>query len=352
MTKAIRASLLLASVLTACSESSAPVITYPPTDVSVISIETYDGSSQAVHPDPAATPLTWGAAETHLFVTPYPNGDATKENPSLYGSRSDREWLVPPGVVNPLVRPSSGYLSDPDGLFNPEVGEVWLYYRGVTGANEIYLIRGSAPSAWSRPTLVAKGINHTIVSPTVVRRGEGDWLMWSVNSGTRGCTSDATTVELRRSSDGIHWSDPVDTDLAEDNAFAWHIDVEWIPSREEFWAIYNIKVAGSCTTAALHFATSVDGMHWAKSPGPVLVRGAIPAFADIVYRASLLYDVASDKVMLWYSGARFEDGNYIWKIATEQLTRMALFARVANTKVHDGGLAVTNAPPLTNDDAP
>jgi hypothetical protein len=345
------AATLLVSVLAACSDSSAPV-TYPPSDVSLITIETYDGSSQAVHPDPAATPLSWGAAETHLFVTPYPNGDATKENPSLYGGNSFLEWLVPSGVINPLVRPSTGYLSDPDGLFNPETGEVWLYYRAVTSANEIYLIRGSGPASWSRPMLVASGVNHTIVSPTVVRRGDGDWLMWSVNSGTRGCTSDATSVELRRSSDGIHWSSPMETDLQEDNAFAWHIDVEWIPSREEFWATYNIKIAGSCTTAALHFATSVDGIHWLKSPGAVLTRGTVPAFADIVYRASLLYDATSDKVTLWYSGARFEDGNYIWKIATEQLTRTALFARVAKTRIHDGGLAVTGAPPLTDDDAP
>lgn len=240
-------------------------------------------------------------------------------------------------------------------MFNPATNEVWLYYRAVTNENEIFLIRGRSPSDWSRPQLVFKGPNHTILSPTVVRRGSRDWLMWSVNGGV-GCDGAATTVELRHSSDGLNWSNPIETDLKESGAFAWHLDVEWIPSLNEFWATYNIKAPGSCTTAALHFATSSDGVHWLTSPGPVLQREAIPEFKDVVYRGSLHYDAASDDVTLWYSGARnVTDRNgtgnhYEWKIGTERLTRTALFARVAQAPFAIKG--VTSAPPLTNADSP
>jgi hypothetical protein len=355
---------LLAALLAAvaCSDGAAPHILPPLPGVRVLTLETFDGSGQAVHPDAAATPVGWGAGPEQLFVTPYPNGDATKENPSLYSGSSLVDWLVPAGVTNPIVRPVTGLLSDPDEVFNPETNELWLYYRAVTTENEILLIRGSGPTTWGPPTLVARGVNHTIVSPTVVRRGAGDWLMWSVNSGTSGCTSNETTVELRQSSDGVNWSDPVTTDLSETNAFAWHIDVEWIPSKQEFWATYNVKVPGSCTTSALHFAKSVDAVHWAPATGAVLVRGAIPAFADIVYRASLLYDEASDTITLWYSGARFENGRYTWRIATEQLGAPAFFERLATPlpgtgTVHGAvlvvhGAGLTTAPPLTNADAP
>ena len=94
-------------------------------------------------------------------------------------------------------------------------------------------------------------------------------------------------------------------------------------------------------------------MHWVTSPGPVLERGVIPAFADIVYRASLLYDEASDNVTLWYSGARFQNGRYDWRVATERLTASAFFERLAAV-VPGGGPSgtVTTAPPLTDDDAP
>jgi len=335
----------------ACSDGAGP-IPGPPSDLHLLALETYDGSGQAVHPDAAITPLTWGASETELFATPYPFGDASKENPSLYAKSSALDWLVPPGVMNPIARPGAGYLSDPDDVFNPETNELWLYYRSVTSANEIFLVRGTAPAQWSSPTLVASGANHSIVSPTVVRRGQGDWLMWSVNSGASGCASSSTTVEMRRSTDGVSWSDAVTTDLTEETAFAWHIDVQWIPAKGEFWALYNVKISGSCTTSALHFAKSVDGLHWVVEPGPVLVRGAIPAFADIVYRASLLYDEASDTITLWYSGARFENTGYTWRIATEILGASAFFERVAKSLASGSTPAVTTAPPLTSADAP
>src|ERR1700716_1777981 len=113
----------------ACSDAGGPPNRRPPTDVQLLSIETFDGSGQAVHPDPALTPPSWDASGTQLFITPYPNGDATKENPSLYARTSFLEWRVPFGVINPIARPVAGYLSDPDDLFNPESNELWLYYR-------------------------------------------------------------------------------------------------------------------------------------------------------------------------------------------------------------------------------
>jgi hypothetical protein len=335
----------------ACADAAGPVPPPPPNNIHLLTLQTFDGSGQAVHPDPAVTPTSWGASSSQLMVTPYPNGDASKENPSLFEGRSSSEWFIPEGVMNPIARPAMGYLSDPDELYNPDAGELWLYYRGVTTQNEIFLIRAASPSRWSAPLLVASAPNHSIVSPTVVRRGPGDWMMWSVNSGSAGCTSATTTVEMRRSTDGINWSAPVETDLAEDN-FPWHIDVEWIPSRGEFWGVYNVKVAGSCTTAALHFATSEDGVHWVAAPSPVVARSAIPAFDDIVYRGAISYDPGAGMVTLLYSGARFENSRYTWRVATEEMTLEAFLGRVNSPLPSGGNLTVTTAPPLTDADAP
>ncbi len=348
--RALLCTALLGGV--ACSDAAAPgPQPPPPNDIHLLTLETFDGSGQAVHPDPAVTPMSWGGSTSQLMVTPYPNGDASKENPSLFEGRSPREWFIPDGVMNPIARPAMGYLSDPDQLYNPDTGELWLYYRGVTTQNEIFLIRAASPAQWSAPALVASAPNHSIVSPTVVRRGPGDWMMWAVNSGSAGCTSATTTVEMRRSTDGINWAAPIATDLAEDN-FPWHIDVEWIPSRGEFWGVYNVKVAGSCTTAALHFATSVDGIHWVHAPSAVLARSAIPAFADIVYRGAISYDPNADLVTLLYSGARFENSRYTWRVATEQMTLDAFLGRVNSTLSIGGSITVTTAPALTDADAP
>ena len=335
----------------ACTDASAPVDGPPPPSIQLITLQTFDGSGQAVHPDPAIAPLSWNGMINQLAVTPYPNGDATKENPSLYSGKSWREWVVPDGITNPIATPASGYLSDPDQLYDPETNQLWLYYRAVTGANEIFLIRAAAPTSRSDPIRVVSGPNHTIVSPTIVRRGAHDWIMWSVNSGTLGCGSTSTTVELRRSMDGVSWSEPATTDLGDKDSYPWHIDVEWIADRGEFWAVYNVKEAGWCTTPSLHFATSTDGLTWTPAPSPVLTRGVIPAFDDIVYRGATYYDPLTRIITLWYSGARFETGSYVWRIAAERLTLDAFFARVTSA-THSGAISVTTSPPLTNDNAP
>ena len=161
----------------ACTDAAAPVQSPPPpppNDIQLLTLQTFDGSGQAVHPDPAVTPASWGGSSSQLMVTPYPNGDASKENPSLFEGSSRSEWFIPEGVMNPIARPATGYLSDPDELYDPDTGELWLYYRGVTTQNEVFLIRASSPAQWSAPTLVASAPNHSIVSPTVVRRGAGD----------------------------------------------------------------------------------------------------------------------------------------------------------------------------------
>ena len=241
---------------------------------------------------------------------------------------------------------------DPDELYNPDAGELWLYYRGVTTQNSVLLIRATSPTQWSAPALVVNGANHSIVSPTVVRRSKADWMMWSVNSGAGGCISATTSEELRRSGDGVNWSAPVATDLAESDNYPWHIDVEWIPSRGEFWGVYNVKVTGSCTTAALHFAVSADGLHWVPTISPVLARSAIPAFDDIVYRGAISYDAGADVVTLLYSGAQFRNGRYAWRIATEQMTLATFLARVTTPPPIAGSGTVTTAPPPTDADAP
>ena len=316
-----------------------------------VSITTYDGSGQAVHPDFLSHSSTGAFGGDFLTLTPYPGGNAAYENPSVFSGGDLLHWSIPEGGHNPVVSPRGGYLSDPDAVFDPESGEFRLYYRQVTSENQIWLVRSTDQVTWSEPVLVAHAANHLIVSPTVVRRGAGDWYMWSVNSGSAGCTASSTTIELRQSSDGVAWSAPRTVAVSGLTGWAWHLDVEWIPSRQEFWAVYPAKVPGSCTTAALYFARSTDGVHWTASPAPLLARGALVELQDVVYRSSLSYDADDDLVTIWYSGARYESGSYRWHVAVERLTSAELEARVAEGDAR-GTTAPAETPPLSNATAP
>ena len=324
--------------------------------VHTLLLVTYDGSGQLVHPDFARVPGSWGGGPLRLVGTPFPRGDTRFENPSLFAGASLIAWQVPAGVQNPLVLPAGGYLSDPDLLYDPDAGELRIYYRHVTAENEIWLIRSADGVRWSTPVLTVHAPNHVIVSPAVVRRGPGEWLMWSVNAGAFGCSGSSTSVELRRSTDGLAWSNPEVVALREPGLFPWHLDVEWIAPRKEYWAVYPVKVPGSCTTALLRFATSADGVHWRTYPSPVLVRGVIGELQDVVYRSTMDYDAATGNVTLWYSGARWDQSAYAWHLAWEQLSETALFARVTTPLTIASLRAFLSPPPgptpLTNETAP
>ncbi|HET7549718.1 MAG TPA: hypothetical protein VFK04_00405 [Gemmatimonadaceae bacterium] len=319
--------------------------------VIALDVETYDGSGQAVHPDHVWLPAGWKDATQALLATPYPFGNASFENPSFFTGVDGDGWVVPTGLANPIVLPNAGYLSDPDALYDPASRELLVYYRQVTSENRIWLIRSSDGVRWGEPELVASAPNHQIISPTVVHRGAADWLMWSVNAGSAGCTSASTTVELRHSTDGVHWSSAEPVVLDQPDGFAWHLDVEWIPARNEYWAVYPLKAPGDCTTRALYLATSPDGVHWTTYASPLRSRGAIPEMMDVVYRSTIDYDPTSDAVTLWYSGASFDGGAYVWHLARERLPLSAMLARVSLVAA-SRDLPAPSGPAFTNETAP
>lgn len=333
----------LAAEFTASTDVNAML----PLDVIVpLDFLTYDGSGQTVHPDYVATGPEWTRASQYLFITPYPNGNANFENPSIFASEQPTHWFVPDNARNPIVSPHDGYLSDPDAVYVPERNELWLYFRQVTSENVIRLTTSRDGVTWTTPVDVAHAPNHQIISPSVVRRAPDDWLMWAVN-GNVGCTGASAAVELRRSTDGVTWSAAETVALTQPGFSPWHIDVEWIASRKEFWALYNVKTAGSCTTSAVYLATSTDGVHWTTYPSPVLARGASDELRDVVYRSSFSYDASSDAVTIWYSGARFDGASYSWHSAVQRRLRTDLFVTI--TAPAKAALAATVAVPQLRD---
>jgi hypothetical protein len=315
-----------------------------------IAVTTYDGSGQVVHPDVVMPPFDGLDDRPRLAITPYPGGNANFENPSLFVGDGRDSWTVPSGLTNPVIKPSGGYLSDPDMLWLADRRELWLYYRHVNAENEILVASSNDGVRWGPSRVVLRVPNHQAVSPTVVRKSANEWLMWTVNSGAAGCSSPSTTVELRRSVDGVSWSSPTTVSLSQPGEFPWHLEVQWLPTLGEYWALFNGKIAGSCTTDALYIATSADGVTWKTFRSPVLRRGAIPEFADVVYRGTFAYDAERDLVSLWHSGARSTPRGYEWHAAYERRRREDLFNVV--TRADAAFIGPSTAPPLTNDTAP
>src|SRR5437867_414167 len=216
-----------------------------------LAFATFEGSGQVVHPDVIGLPYAWdgGRARLLMAITPYPFGDPNQENPSIFVSRDGRAWTVPDRASNPVVRPRNGYLSDPSVVYNPADHRLWMYYREVVdGQNVIRLVTTLDGVRWNGPDEVIRVAAHGLISPSVVRRGPNEWLMWSVNGGPDGCYSSDAFLDLRRSSDGVHWSRPERTRLDQPGGYPSHAHVHWSRQGQEHRPRYNPKVARQRTT--------------------------------------------------------------------------------------------------------
>ena len=364
LVRSCRRIIAVAAVLGACRDAAGPSppsctpdcpLPTPPFDaIEAVELQTYDGSGQVVHPDVAAT-MGFARYPLWLAITPYPAGNAAYENPSLYRSLNHQFWGPPSGLINPVVRPAGGYLSDPDLVFDAARQRLWLYYRQVVGGkNVVLLTRSDNGVTWDAPVEIVSAPSHQIISPAVVRGAPGaPWLMWAVNSGASGCLAASTSVERRTSTDGVHWSAATATDLAQPGQVIWHLDVQWIPAWDEYWAIYNTyREGGTCVTGALYLARSADGIHWTSYPAPVLARGVTAAFRDVIYRSTFAVDGDGESVAFWFSGARYEGGAYEWRAATQVRRVVDLLTAVEQPPLEQIPDAAPNLPPPEMADMP
>ncbi|MEO8620435.1 MAG: hypothetical protein ABI625_05170 [bacterium] len=305
---------------------------------------TYDGSGEMVHPDALVFPHDWRGNRYWYVATPYPQGDPAFENPSGYLGNGADDWRPLPGVANPLARPAElAYLSDPDLSFDPVRDELRLYYRQTTlKSDEIYLKTSHTGSDWSVPTLVVEDARYGVISPAVVREQDGSWRMWAVNAVAGGCKVHASAVSLtqRRSRDGIKWGAPEAVNLTIPKRVPWHWDVQYIKSRNEYWALVAAFPDGSdCSRSAVYFARSTNGTSWTVSPSPLLAAGVLEPLRDLVYRSSFRYFSSTDVVTVWFSGAREALGKFHYSLATARYPLAELLRRVdapyAGDPVHE-----------------
>jgi hypothetical protein len=268
-------------------------------------IPTYEGSGQAVHPDVLYFPGGWNGYKYWMGMTPYPNSREQYENPSIIvcnqNCRSnDAIWINPPGIKNPISGLSSAgtTFSDCNIVYNDDTNEIWAYYRYVgrvygDGLRDVivFMQKSSNGADWSTRKQVYRTIGPgNFISPSIVKR-ENEWYMWYVK------TSEGSKVVRLSSSDGLSWSNPADITFSSyfggvNVIKPWHLDVAWIPSRQEYWMIYpgQDNISNSPVNNDIYFANSKDGMNWTEySKRPIILRNQNSTWEHSLYRATILY---------------------------------------------------------------
>ncbi|MBY0488275.1 MAG: glycoside hydrolase [Gemmatimonadaceae bacterium] len=314
--------------------------------VAAMSIPTYDGSGEAVHPDVVSFPEAWNGFRYWSAFTPYKNSAITLENPSLLGSQDGRRWESPTSSFAPLVKASHGHLSDPDMIFERASRQLWMYYRevelqggkpgGAHVADHIWLTRSSDGRQWDTPVELFADKGKYVVSPSIVQHPTDGFQLFAVDAGTGGCNAATTRLVRRQSADGLTWSDAKAVRFTQTGFQPWHLDVQYVADRGEYWAFVVAYPTGKgCHASSLFLATSRDGETWTTYPRPILAPREFAAFGTTVYRST--FAAEGDSVSIWYSGARqtrrgtrARGAVLQWSLAAARTSVATLFTRVAD----------------------
>ena len=277
---------------------------------------TYDGSGQTTEPSVHFFDSGWNGYQYWLIVQPYPNGDNSKENPSMLVSNDGSSWAVPPGLINPIALPtfppSVGHFDDGDLFYDAASDQLWVYYiredyNGHLAISHVLRNVSSDGVLWSHAQDMLQVPGVAIFSPTIEKIGSS-YYMWSVNGSNGGCNSASTATEYRISSDGLHWSLPQSVNISQPGYVVWHLEVKSVPSKQEYWMLLAAYPAGkNCGSTVLFFAKSIDGVNWTTYSHATLGVGS-GWDSGAIYRSAFVYDSTQDLLKVWYSAWRVVPG--------------------------------------------
>ncbi|HEY2824134.1 MAG TPA: hypothetical protein VGI83_01170, partial [Gemmatimonadales bacterium] len=217
---------------------------------------------------------------------------------------------------------NADYNSDPDLFLDATTNSLVMLNREVRGGVNVIERTTSADGInWTTPIDILEEPNHQLISPAIVTRPGRPTLMWVVDAGN-GCANRTSQVVMRRwrgatdlSPDADHhWSKPTVTSLAQPGYVIWHLDVTYVTELQEFWAIYPARdtAEARCTVGnQLFVARSSDGVHWQTFDKPVLTTGVTPWASRTLYRSSMVYDQARERLRVWLSAAANDGGWYL-----------------------------------------
>lgn len=186
----------------------------------VLTLHTYEGSGQAVHPCiidflNEYGIIKWSGYRYWMVITPYPNSNDSYENPSIFASEDGVKWIVPEGITNPLVEADGGlekgFNSDPDMVYNPDDDKLWLYYRFVNkSVIRINLIKINRDRVCEKPITVMEQspwdqLSNKHRSICVWREASNKWHMW----GGGGSRQPPYKIFHFSSEDGVNWDKPL-----------------------------------------------------------------------------------------------------------------------------------------------
>ena len=223
-----------------------------------LSIPTYDGLGQTVHPSVVKI-----EDQYILAITPFPYGNDYYENPCIYISEDGVHFFEIYGM-NPVVLPKNHekliYLSDP--FLYLRDGQTHLIYREceyitqTEYVSNIYEMISKDLHSWSEPKLVLSS-RYGEMSPAVLDI-KGQILFYSVQF------NDRSTQLVRRVYNYPfveEYCEFISIEGIPDKEMIWHID--FFKKDETLWGLFTTATDYFGSNAKLYLAKGIDdGTKW------------------------------------------------------------------------------------------
>lgn len=261
-----------------------------------------DGDNQPTHPSVKFFSDGWNGHKFWMAYTPYPNSNATYENPCIAFSDDGINWSEE-GISNPIQeKPSSGYNSDTHLVFNNNTLECW--WREVNGGIT-YIKRKKSTDGltWGEAESLFSGGLLDLLSPAIIY-DEEKYKIWVVYN--REC------LKYYESTDGTNWEYIRDINVTtlEANWKVWHIDIIRNENGEyEFVGCYQNNGEFDQNNF-IFYAKSKDNVNY-SIPIKILGNGYSGSFDELeLYRPCLCIDGIGNYRMYYGS----QKSGKIWSI--------------------------------------
>lgn len=244
-----------------------------------ISLTTYDGSGETVHPSVVNIGSQWNGYQYWMANTPYPNSNPDFENPSIWASNDGVTWVVPAGLTNPVVPATELTNADTDLFYeNNKLYMLWADKQ----INAISMLESSDGITWDNKQVIYSNVAPNILlSPSLIKIGTKYFIY--------GYSYTYKKI-MRISCDTINGTYANQRAVVSHNDIAgkvwWHLSVKLINN-----IIYIVAMSSVESTAgtAIYIHKSTDGLIFKRNTLPTVESGDSEFMPDFngLYRPTI-----------------------------------------------------------------
>lgn len=277
----------------------------------LLTIRTYDGSNQVVHPD-----ILWDKDHLIMAITPYPFYEDSLENPCLYLSKDGLNFSEFSKGINPLVSvPPIDHNCDPDIIFDKD-SNLLIYYLETQRpySNKVICLKQNrSTNKFERKIVLNYNLlenEHLILSPSIAQL-KNDYNLFFVDMNLtknriKSIKSSSLAYFDKKKTKTIHLKFP-------SYYSPWHLDV--IKSGEIYYLLTNGYYGKQeDDNYSLFLAESKDLIHWYNNREIITKKDIPDSDMNFVYRSSGL--TSNDTLALWYS---YVTKSRTWKLGLKKI---------------------------------